>query len=149
MLVGFCAAAVGLMAPLPARCDTVTATNATVYVTKQDCAVLAKHQPRPDVAFQPGMDVHGKPVAPADLQDGPPALMLPDKIQFDITVNPLTYGNNIAGQGTATNRFTQTQLPVAHVAIDPLTGTTSLNGQRLEPQAQRMVGEACRKAGLR
>lgn len=36
----------------------------------QMCLFLDQHTPRADVAYQPGVDVHGKAVVPADLNGG-------------------------------------------------------------------------------
>ena len=44
-----------------------------------------RHEPAPDVAYQPGVDVHGKPVVPADLDGGAP-IQLPDVIYIPIEV---------------------------------------------------------------
>ncbi len=49
------------------------------------CAALASHQARPDVAFRPGVDVNGAPVAPADI--GRSAVELPEVMEFEITVD--------------------------------------------------------------
>ena len=38
-----------------------------------------RHEPAPDVAYQPGVDVHGRAVAPADLNGGS-QIELPDVI---------------------------------------------------------------------
>lgn len=38
-----------------------------VIITRDICARLEIYQPAPDVAYQPGVDVAGNPVAPADL----------------------------------------------------------------------------------
>lgn len=38
-----------------------------VVVDESVCRSLVVHQPDPGVEFQPGVDVHGRPVAPADL----------------------------------------------------------------------------------
>ena len=48
-----------------------------VTVTRTDCTQVIRHQPAPDVAYSPGVDVNGDAVAPADLETG-------------ITVEPLS-----------------------------------------------------------
>jgi hypothetical protein len=53
---------------------------------REDCAALVKHRPAPDVAYQPGVDVYGNPVAPADLP-GTPQLNLPPLIAIPIEVD--------------------------------------------------------------
>ena len=56
----------------------------TVQVNKDVCRYLTKHRPAPDVAYQPGVDVNGNAVAPADLSGVPPA-RLPEAITIDLS----------------------------------------------------------------
>ena len=37
----------------------------TVTIKTADCASFVSHIPTTDVAYKPGVDVHGRPVAPA------------------------------------------------------------------------------------
>jgi hypothetical protein len=48
------------------------------------CQALVKHTPAPDVNYQPGVDVHGKPVAPADLPGS--QVQLPSAIKIPLSV---------------------------------------------------------------
>lgn len=59
--------------------------SAEVAISRRDCERLVRHEPAPDVAYQPGVDVHGRPVVPADLGGGTP-LELPDVIYIPIEV---------------------------------------------------------------
>ena len=59
--------------------------RAEVAISRQDCDRLVQHEPAPDVAYQPGVDVHGRPVVPADLGGGSP-IELPDVIYIPIEV---------------------------------------------------------------
>lgn len=58
----------------------------TVEINPAVCSRLLTHVPAPDVAYQPGVDVHGNPVAPADLPSTA-ALALPDRYDVEITVD--------------------------------------------------------------
>ena len=58
---------------------------ADVAISERDCERLLKHEPAPDVTYQPGVDVHGRPVAPADLNGGN-QIELPDVIYIPIEV---------------------------------------------------------------
>jgi hypothetical protein len=58
--------------------------SAEIAISRKDCARLVNHQPAPDVAYQPGVDVHGRPVAPADLAGQ--QIQLPDVIYIPIEV---------------------------------------------------------------
>ena len=59
--------------------------SAEVAISRRDCERLVRHEPGPDVAYQPGVDVHGRPVVPADLGGGSP-IELPDVIYIPIEV---------------------------------------------------------------
>lgn len=49
------------------------------------CKLLAQHTASPGAAYQPGVDVHGKPVVPADVNAAPS--MVPDVIRIPMTVD--------------------------------------------------------------
>ena len=55
-----------------------------IHISRADCRYLVRHQPVPDVTYRPGKDAYGRPVVPADLDDGN-SLDLPDTIVIDIT----------------------------------------------------------------
>lgn len=64
---------------------TIGSAEAEIAVSRKDCERLVRHEPGPDVAYQPGVDVHGNPVAPADLGGGM-QIELPDVIYIPIEV---------------------------------------------------------------
>lgn len=140
--------AAATLVALPAVADQVTITGGTVYVTRQDCTQLVQHHPAPDVAYQPGVDVHGKYVPPADLPGNDYSNLVPDKVQFEVMVNPLSYGDQ-AGAAAPGGRYGNTALPVAHVEVDLRSGAVSLNGKPIASQQEQVLLEACRKAGIR
>jgi hypothetical protein len=59
--------------------------SAEIAISRKDCQRLVNHQPAPDVTYQPGVDVHGRPVVPADLGGGQ-QIQLPDVIYIPIEV---------------------------------------------------------------
>ena len=59
--------------------------SAEIAISRKDCDRLVNHEPAPDVTYQPGVDVHGRPVAPADLGGGQ-QIQLPDVIYIPIEV---------------------------------------------------------------
>lgn len=131
--------------------DQVTVTNQPVYVTKSDCArLLSTHSASADVAYQPGQDVHGKYVPPADLPGNQIPGLVPDKIEFNLQINPMNYSAgakaaaNSTGTSTTQHRFDNTSLPVAHVSVDLASGRTMINGQPLTSEQDRIVEDACR-----
>jgi hypothetical protein len=127
--------------------QTVTASELPVYVTRKDCLQLVAHHPDASVAYQPGVDAHGHYVAPADLPSDSNFKFLPDRVTFDLKVNPLAY----AGQQNSANsgNFANTNIPVAKIEVDLLSGGVRINGQSLDGEQTRIVTEACQKAGYR
>ena len=61
------------------------AASAEVAISRHDCEQLVRHQPAPGVTYQPGADVRGRPVVPADLGGGS-QIELPDVIYIPIEV---------------------------------------------------------------
>jgi hypothetical protein len=49
----------------------LAAGKSTVRITKSDCVYLTEHRASADVAYQPGVDVWGRKVAPVDLDTSP------------------------------------------------------------------------------
>lgn len=49
------------------------------------CRYLPRHRPAPDVAYQPGVDVRGRPVAPADLPGSAGAT--PQRFEIPVTLD--------------------------------------------------------------
>ena len=63
---------------------TSSAAERTIAIARSDCELAVRYTPPPGVAYQPGVDVNGHPVAPADL-DGDRRLQLPESIPVVIT----------------------------------------------------------------
>ncbi|HSR56410.1 MAG TPA: hypothetical protein VLN73_09205 [Alphaproteobacteria bacterium] len=89
----FLSVALPFLATMPVLCPAArSADGVTLTVTRADCSRLVAHVPDPGVAYQPGVDVRGRPVAPADLGGGP-ALELPDEVYVPVTLDMLArYG---------------------------------------------------------
>ena len=151
---GFAVFLIALAPAVTVLADQVTITGGTVYVTRSDCQQLVRHHPAPDVAYQPGTDVHGKYVAPADLPGSDAGKLVPDSLHFDVTVNPMAYAGRAAGtavgpQAGQAGKYPNTAAAVAHVDVDLASGETSLNGKPLNGPQEKALLEACRKAGIR
>ncbi len=109
----------------------------TVAIISADCARLFAHVPGPDVAYQPGVDVYGREVAPADL-GGTPRIELPETILIDIEVDLL-------------ERF---GIPANPALYDPdaevgwvvyKDGRFTFNGQPLQDEAQAELAARCQE----
>lgn len=113
----------------------------TITVKASDCQRLVRHQPSADVAYKPGVDVNGNPVAPADLP-GSVTVTTPTEITFDVTYDLLSnYGvpsdNALTPQGEAT---------VGTVKYDILSGALTFNGERLDDAETTALSELCKAA---
>ena len=76
---------VGLIAIALSALAWAAPASAEIAISRRDCERLVRHEPAPDVAYQPGVDVHGRPVVPADLGGGS-QIELPDVIYIPIEV---------------------------------------------------------------
>jgi hypothetical protein len=115
--------------------------SAEIAISRRDCERLVRHEPAPDVAYQPGVDVHGRPVVPADLGGGA-QIELPDVIYIPIEV--LLQG--------------QYGIPANSVLYDAtaLVGVVSVSGNEVYFEDQPLTDpeiaaleEACRNRGFR
>jgi hypothetical protein len=61
------------------------AAERTIAVARSDCRLAIEHVAVPSVDYQPGVDVHGAPVAPADVEK--PDIVLPDVIPISISAD--------------------------------------------------------------
>ena len=131
--IAYLAPALFLLAASPAAAHE----TATVTITRADCARLVEHVPGPDVAYQPGVDVYGREVAPADL-GGAPRIELPETILIDIEVDLQ------ARFGTPENE----------VLFDPdaemgwvvyQDGRFTFNGQPLQDEAEAELAARCQR----
>ena len=123
-----------LLAAAPARAHEETVE---VAITRADCARLVAHVPDRDVAYQPGVDVYGRDVAPADL-GGAPRIELPETILIDIEIDLL-------------QRF---GIPADPTLYDPdaevgevvyKDGRFTFNGQLLQDEAQAELAARCQE----
>ena len=58
----------------------------TPQIDTRFCQALVNHVPDADVTYQPGVDVHGRPVVPADLESGYENIV-PQEITIPLTVD--------------------------------------------------------------
>ena len=96
-----------------------------------DCRWLTRHIPDADVAYKPGVDVHGKPVVPADL-NGTYDMELPKTITASVSRRLLNHPN------------LRQETPFAEIEIDLETGSISINGKGLLNDDQKRLIAYCK-----
>jgi hypothetical protein len=104
----------------------------SVSITRADCERLVPYVPAPDVAYQPGVDVNGGAVVPADL-DGGVSVALPDVFAFDLVISP------VEGK-----EFDNTGLPLGRVVVLS-DGRAYFNGQPLQSDEQAELAARCQR----
>jgi hypothetical protein len=100
----------------------------TVTVSRNDCSRLIHHVPSANVAYQPGVDVKGKKVAPADLPGGGNDIkLLPEVLQFNVNINPVDYQarNALAKQKADTQKAIVANQQAKATASANVTSLTS------------------------
>ena len=119
---------------------TVSAPAATVIITKADCAALVRHVAEPGVAYEPGIDVNGRPVVPADLGDTP-EIKLPEEIAIAITVD-IDKRFNIP----PTPDLFRSEAIIGTVIVKR-DGRAYFNGQPLTSEESHALAAACQNQG--
>lgn len=107
-------------------------------VSLEDCRRLVQHQARNDVAYQPGVDVNGNPVVPADIEPILGQIQPPDEVVIDFGVDLAgRYGISGSGLHTAT-------ADILTVNYDMALGTLTVNGKPLLKDDARAIAKACK-----
>ena len=114
-----------------------------VTVSEADCQCLIRHLPSADVAYQPGVDVRGNAVAPADLDANEPGgsdLILPRAVLIPIEVE-LFDRFGIPANGV---NFDADAM-IGEVTVDLATGEAFFNGQPLPSEAEAELAVRCQQ----
>ena len=124
----------------PGVAQTSGAVQNTVVLTRADCSRLTAHVPSADATYQPGVDVRGRAVAPADLP-GTPQIVMPEEITIAITVDlQARFGIPV------TSNLYKPEASIGTVVVRP-DGRASFNGQPLTSQEQSALGYLCQRQG--
>ncbi len=115
------------------------AQDGYLTISEGDCARLARHHPAGDVTYQPGRDVRGKPVVPADLDDGN-SLILPGAVVIPIEVD-LFERFGIPAEETAFKG----DIFIGEVVVDVASGRAFFNGQPLQSEAEAELAARCQR----
>lgn len=115
--------------------------QATVQISEQDCSQLARHVAANDVAYQPGVDVSGNAVAPADLE-GSGQITMPETVIIPLTLD-LASRLGIPPEGNADYLARPV---IGDVAIGA-DGRVTFNGMPLTSEAQHELAQKCQRVG--
>ncbi len=107
-------------------------------ISRADCARLVAHVPGDDVAYRPGVDARGRPVAPADL-DGTPTLALPESYRIRIEVD----SDDRFGIPATAGRY-DADIAVGEALVEA-DGRVLFNGQPLQSDEAFELGRRCRE----
>ena len=111
-----------------------------VQISKEDCARLAVYQKPEGVDYQPGRDVDGRPVVPADLNGGAVDLQIPQVIEFDLAINPVEFPDT-----EGPDSFDNTAFSVGRVSYDRQTGSLLFNGKPLSDPLAAELSRKCQQ----
>lgn len=110
----------------------------TVRVSEADCARFATHIPNSDVAYKPGVDVHGNKVVPADLGGGV-TINAPKSFEIPITIDlQKRLGIPVSPSQYQTQNFT-----VGVVKWED--GRATFNGEPLQSEEAAKLSALCQK----
>ncbi|MDF2368657.1 hypothetical protein [Sneathiella sp.] len=116
---------------------SATAEDIRMVVSRKDCERIVKYTPDPDVTYKPGVDVHGKPVAPADLSGS--QIQIPDQIFIDLS---LPFKDLLENYNP---KLKNAEVYVGTVEYDIASGKLLFNGQELADPAENAIARECRK----
>jgi hypothetical protein len=121
--------------PLPGEgLPPATTAPGPLVLTPETCRRLAAQQRgAPSAAYQPGVDVYGRPVAPADLPGGNAAV---PSVTTEIELGRVGAGRAATGG-----------LVRGYVTVEP-NGTVLLNGQPLPRAEEYGLYDLCREQRL-
>jgi hypothetical protein len=103
-----------------------------LVIAEKECQYLS-YQPSAGTEYQPGVDVHDKPVMEADIT--PPVVVPPEKYSFDITVDVAKY------MGLDTPAGLLGEAKVGTITVEK--GQTKFNGNPLEGDAEAALKAIC------
>jgi hypothetical protein len=109
-----------------------------VTIDTANCQLLMRHAMAPDVTYRPGVDVHGRAVAPADLPSDS-SLNLPRDIPINIEIPVSTLLGRNSPYLTR-----DAKIQVGQVLVQP-DGRVLFNGQPVTDEGRNQLIGACRR----
>lgn len=123
-----------LLAAVPLACWPGQPAAGQPRLSAEDCGRVVAHVPDASVAYQPGTDVLGRQVAPADLAPAP--TVLPPVLGFVLSVD--------LARRLALPRGLDADLPIGIVTIEG--NQLRFNGQPIGSDAEAGLAAACAAA---
>lgn len=114
------------------------ASAQVVSVDTANCQLLMRHAMAPDVSYRPGVDVHGRSVASADLPSDS-GLNLPRDIPINIEIPVRTLLGNNSPYLTGDAKIQLGQVVVQQ------DGRVLFNGQPVADEGRNQLIAACRR----
>ncbi|MQX37842.1 hypothetical protein [Roseospira navarrensis] len=141
LLVPLAVALTGLDTRMAAAQDATGGTVRAVTIDAAACRRLVRYVPDPDVTYRPGVDVRGRPVAPADLHDYSAfEALVPDTVTFHVVLDPFDATPAPEPRGIETPGMV-----LGTVGYDINRGTFTLNGRPVTTSEQDTLSRACRQ----
>jgi hypothetical protein len=107
-----------------------------IVVTVEDCRRLVRYRDTGSAEYTPGVDVYGKPVTPAEVENAP-TVNLPESIEIEIGIDIAEkYGFGAGGDYTGEARLGR---------VTVRDGLVYFNGQALGDAVQEDVARACER----
>ena len=131
--------ALGLSGTILGAAPLAAQDKTRVQITHENCARLAVYSKPDGVDYQPGRDVRGRPVVPADLSGGV-KIKVPRVIEFDLDINPVEFPNT---EGPSS--FDNTRYTIGRVTYDRRTGLLLFNGQPLTDPLAAELSKKCQQ----
>jgi hypothetical protein len=110
---------------------------AYLEVDRSVCDRIVEHVPDADVTYQPGVDVHGKPVVPADIN--PSTVTLPDVIWIPLELD-LQRSFGLPG----TRRLFDGKVLLGTIRVEG--NRVTYDGQELTDPQSQVLAELCRRS---
>jgi hypothetical protein len=109
----------------------------TITVTDRDCAQIVDYVASADVNYKPGVDVYGRPVAPADL-NAQPQVQMPQSFIFDANIDLRKYGI------PSSSPFLLPSVNAGRIRVEDGGRSVYFNDQPVGSTEQQALAAACK-----
>jgi hypothetical protein len=114
-----------------------------IAITDRDCTQIVEHVASADINYKPGVDVYGRPVAPADLNGQPSQVQVPQTFTIDANADLRKYGV------PSSSALLLPSVNIGKIRVEDSGRSVYFNDQPIGNTEQRALAEACKARGLR